>query len=148
MRKNMCGGPPAIPRTAAKLLAALGQERPMPRFKFVDRKAHPFLYHWQRFDPEHVTTLLRENVIWLSRPDTFNDPWDCKPCFNSDFADNPSEVEKHIASYIDITRQHRPDIPEEFIAQRMKEFRDNPRLLTGKVDEISQGIWRAVADRY
>jgi hypothetical protein len=145
---DICGPHPVDTAYRRKMLATLGQEKPMPRFKFVDRKAHPFLYHWQRFVPEQVTTLLRENVIWFSRPDTFNDPWDCKPCFNSDFADNPAEVEKHVASYADITCRPTPDIPEEFIAQRQREFRDNPKLVAGKVDAISQGTWRVVADRY
>jgi hypothetical protein len=120
----------------------------MKRFRFVDRKTTPHLYHCQRFVPEHLKTLLRDNVIWMSRPDTFNDPWDCKPCFQSDFADDPAEVERHVRSYADITRRHRKDIPEDFIARRQQEFRDNPRFLLQKVDEVTQGIWPAIARGY
>ena len=120
----------------------------MARFKFVDRLSIPHLYHWQRFAPEHLETLLRDNAIWFSRPDSFNDPWDCKPCFANSFADDPVEVERHVKDYAEITRKHRPDIPESFILQRQQEFRDNPTLLAAKVNEISHGIWRAIADRY
>jgi hypothetical protein len=131
-----------------KVLATLVQENPVPRFKSVDRKAHPFLYHWQRFVPDHVITLLRDNVIWCSNPATFNDPWDCKPYFNSDFVNDPIEVEKHIESYAAMTRRHRRDISEEFIAQRQKGFRNNPKFLAECVEKISQGMGPEIAERY
>ena len=111
----------------------------MTRFKFVDRQFTPHLYHWQRFVPEHLETLLGDNVIWFSRPDTFNDPWDCKPCFASNFANDPVEVERHVEDYAEITRKHRPDIPESFILQRQQEFRENPALLAAKVSRNKPG---------
>lgn len=120
----------------------------MSRFKIVDTKVTPHLYHWQRFNAAHLEKLLRDNVIWFSRPDTFNDPWDCKPCFSSDFADDPVEVEKHIADYVEVTRKRRPDIPESFIAQRQQEFRADPNMLAAKVVEIYEGLWPEIAERY
>ncbi len=120
----------------------------MTRFMFADRRVTPHLYHWQRFVPEHLETLLRDNAIWLSRPDSFNDPWDCKPCFASNFVNDPVEVDRHIDHYAEITRRHRPEIPESSISQRQREFRDNPKLLAAKVDEMSQGIWSEIANRY
>lgn len=120
----------------------------MTRFKFVDRKLYPHLYHWQGFVPDHLEALLRDNKIWFSRPDAFNDPWDCKPCFASDFANDPAEVEKHVADYAVITRKRRSDVPESFIAQRQQEFRANPRLLAKKVVEIYEGLWPEIANRY
>jgi hypothetical protein len=120
----------------------------MARFKIIDTKLTPFLYHWQRFNSGHLETLLRDNVIWFSRPDTFNDPWDCKPCFSSEFTGDPVEVEKHIADYAEITREHMPEVPECFIAQRQLEFRANPQLLAEKVVEIYEGLWPQIADRY
>jgi hypothetical protein len=121
---------------------------PMSRFTIVDTRLTPFLYHWQRFNSAHLETLLRDNVIWFSRPDTFNDPWDCKPCFSSNFVDDPVEVEKHLADYAEITRKHRPEIPESFIAQRQQEFRTNPQMLAEKIVEIYKGLWPQIADRY
>jgi hypothetical protein len=84
----------------------------MTRFKFVDPQINPHLYHWQRFASEHLETLLRDNIIWFSRPDTFNDPWDCKPCFASNFANDPVEVERHVEDYAEITRQPTAPIAE------------------------------------
>ena len=120
----------------------------MSRFNFVDRKAYPHLYHWQKFVPEHLETLLRNNKIWFSRPDTFNDPWDCKPCFATDFVNDPEEIERYIQDYADITRRQRSDIPESIIAQRQSEFRANPALLAQKVAEITRGMWPEIAERY
>ena len=131
-----------------KILAAFKLAKPASRFKFVDRKAHPFLYHWQRFAPDHVTTLLRDNVLWFSNPATFNDPWDCKPYFNSDFVNDRVEIQKHIESYAAMTRRRRPDISEEFIAQRQQEFRNNPKLLSACVEKISEGMGPEIAERY
>lgn len=120
----------------------------MTRFRFVDRQSTPHLYHWQGFNPPHLETLLRDNVIWLSRPDAFNDPWDCKPCFAMNFANDPAEMERYVKDHAEITRRHRPEIPESFILQRQREFRDNPVLLVAKATEITQGIWAKIADRY
>ena len=120
----------------------------MPRFKFVDRKAHPYLYHWQRFNRDHVTTLLRDNVIWFSNPMSFNDPWDCKPYFNSDFVNDPVEVEKHVQSYAAMTRRRLKDITEEVIAQRQEAFRNNPKFLAECVEKISEGMGPEIANRY
>jgi Protein of unknown function (DUF2971) len=118
------------------------------RFKFVDQNSYPHLYHWQKFDPEHLEPLLRDNRIWFSRPDTFNDPWDCKPCFATDFVNDPEEIERYIQDYADITRRQRSDIPESIIAQRQSEFRANPALLAQKVAEITRGMWPEIAERY
>jgi hypothetical protein len=41
------------------------------------------LYHWQRFDADRLWTCLLNRVIYCSDPATFNDPWDCKPHFNT-----------------------------------------------------------------
>lgn len=131
-----------------KILATLVEQNPMPRFKSVDPKAIPHLYHWQRFNADQVTTLLRDNVIWCSSPATFNDPWDCKPYFNSDFVNDPVEIEKHVTSYADMTQRRMPDISEELIAQRQKAFRDNPKFLAECVEKITHGLWPVIAERY
>lgn len=120
----------------------------MTRFKFVDRQVSSHLYHWQKFVPDHLETLLRDNKIWFSRPDTFNDPWDCKPSFATDFVNDPDEIERYVQDYAEITRRHRSEIPESFIAQRQNEFRGNPALLAQKVAEITRGLWPEIAERY
>ena len=36
------------------------------------------LFHYQKFVDEHLVSLLSEGKIKFSRPDKFNDPWDCR----------------------------------------------------------------------
>jgi hypothetical protein len=88
----------------------------MTRFQVVSTRDIPCLYHWQRFVPERLVRLLRERVIWCSRPADFNDPWDCKPSYNTEALSDEAERERHINWYADITRKHRPDIPPALIA--------------------------------
>lgn len=120
----------------------------MTRFQTANPRRIPRLYHWQRFVPEHVSKLLRESVLWCSNPATFNDPWDCKPYFSTDFLDDPVEIERHVQWYADITRQHRPDIPETFILRTQEELRSSPTLIAEKIEQVSRAMWPAVSDRY
>ena len=36
------------------------------------------LFHYRRFVESHLVSLLSEGTVKLSRPDGFNDPWDCR----------------------------------------------------------------------
>lgn len=72
-----------------------------------------YYWYWQRFIPDRLVTLLRDRVIWCGRPADFNDPWDCKPSYNTDLLRDEAERERHIEWYAQITRRHRPDIPPE-----------------------------------
>ncbi len=120
----------------------------MTRFQTAHPKHLQYLYHWQRFVPEYLTTLLREQTIWCSNPATFNDPWDCKPFFNTEALRDEGERERHIEWYAEITRVHRPDIPPDFIARTQQQLRDNPVLLTERIVKASMEMWPAVAERY
>jgi hypothetical protein len=41
-----------------------------------------FLYHYQKFNPAHLTTILRDKKIYCSDPSSMNDPWDFRPAFD------------------------------------------------------------------
>lgn len=41
-----------------------------------------FLYHYQKFNPVHLTTILRDQKIYCSDTSSMNDPWDFKPAFD------------------------------------------------------------------
>jgi hypothetical protein len=41
-----------------------------------------FLYHYQEFNPAHLTTVLRDSKVYCSDPSSMNDPWDFKPAFD------------------------------------------------------------------
>jgi hypothetical protein len=46
------------------------------------------LYNYPTFNPdnpkhhERLRQTLLENKVYCSSPKGFNDPWDCRPCFN------------------------------------------------------------------
>lgn len=120
----------------------------MTRFHVVNTRHINYLYHWQRFVPDRLVTLLRDRVIWCNQPDDFNDPWDCKPSYNTEILRDEAERERHIEWYAQITRRHRPDIPSEFIEQAQEELRADTELLIKRIEECSVGMWSAVAERY
>jgi hypothetical protein len=39
-------------------------------------------YHYQTFNKEFLTVILREQKLFCSDPHNVNDPWDCKPWFD------------------------------------------------------------------
>jgi hypothetical protein len=41
-----------------------------------------FLYHYQKFNQEHLTTLLREQRLYFSDTSSMDDPWDFRPAFD------------------------------------------------------------------
>lgn len=120
----------------------------MTDFQVVKTHQIRHLYHWQRFDQDRLVTLLRDRVIWGSRPADFNDPWDCKPSYNTDLLHDEAERVRHIEWYAQITRWHRPDIPPELIERTQQELRANPGLLSQRIEECSVEMWSAVAERY
>jgi hypothetical protein len=55
-------------------------------------------YHYQPFCRDHLTTLLRDKKLFFSDPDTFNDPWDCKPWYDyRPMLEDPVKREEMIA---------------------------------------------------
>lgn len=52
------------------------------------------LYHYQPFNSEHITKLLKEKTIYCSNPKNFNDPWDCKPWYDLTALEDPVEFQK------------------------------------------------------
>ena len=54
----------------------------------------PFLYHYQPYSRDYLEKLLSEKTIHCSNPQYFNDPWDCKPSFDSSLLKDPDELQK------------------------------------------------------
>jgi hypothetical protein len=57
------------------------------------------LYHYERFKEEYLSTVLREHKVHCSSPPNLNDPWDCKPWFNSHSLEDPETLEAAIESF-------------------------------------------------
>src|ERR1700693_6285270 len=58
------------------------------------------LYHYQRFDPDHRSTVLRDKKIYCSDPSSVNDPWDFQPWFDyRPILNNPDNIERMLALF-------------------------------------------------
>src|ERR1017187_313691 len=49
----------------------------------VSEAGHARLYHYEKFCSEWLSTTLREQRIHCSDPKNLNDPWDCRPFFDT-----------------------------------------------------------------
>ncbi|MBY0453373.1 MAG: DUF2971 domain-containing protein [Burkholderiaceae bacterium] len=54
------------------------------------------LFHFQEFKgkEDYLIRLLRDKTIYCSNPSNFNDPWDCKISWNTDYSNNQIGLEK------------------------------------------------------
>jgi hypothetical protein len=104
------------------------------------------LYHWQRFDAGRLEAILRDNAIYCSRPSDFNDPWDCRPFFNTELLDDPAEVQKHIDWAVRICRRD-GRMSEPDMARMQEQLRDRA-VLEQKVRELSTATQGGVLERY
>lgn len=109
---------------------------------------HHVLYHWQRFDAARLEQLLSSQSIYCSSPAGFNDPWDCKPHFNTDILNDQTELEKHIAWSIDICRRHNHDMSEADIAKMATTLRHDKNRTADLISEISARVSQTNAERY
>ncbi len=88
----------------------------------------PYLYHCQRFNLERVRSVIVDKKLHLSRPSAFNDPWDCKPCFDIDLSDGES-VEAHAAYFERCDRKLNTHLGEAELAVRAKRLREDRPFL-------------------
>jgi hypothetical protein len=57
---------------------------------------HNRLYHYENFRPEWLGTTLRERRIRCSNPAKLNDPWDCRPWYDTTFLKTPGDIESFL----------------------------------------------------
>ncbi|PAJ97707.1 DUF2971 domain-containing protein [Burkholderia ubonensis] len=105
---------------------------------------HQLLYHYQPFSGRHIAYLeqtLRDRTVHLSKPSSFNDPWDSKPWFNSSILDDPQERDRHLDWLLTTT-----GVPAD--APPAEEMRGNPALLRAVIEQVRDGHIRAIDDQY
>ena len=108
---------------------------------------HRVLYHWQRFNEERLRETLTTNRIYCSSPEAFNDPWDCKPHFNSDVLADPAENQRHVDWAVDICRRRTNMSPQDVEHMRQKLLTDRARA-TESINEISAAMGPEINSRY
>lgn len=108
------------------------------RFLTAAQRGLQRLYHWQPFDKARLEMTLRAGTIYCSRPEDFNDPWDCKPYFNTDLLDDPRERKKHIEWAVRICREQ-GTTSEQVIALRQRQLQD-PTVLKRFVNQHTEAM--------
>lgn len=129
-------------------LRDIGREEDHLEIRTANQDGIDRLYHWEPFDPIYLRRLLRDRTIYCSAPADFNDPWDCKPCFDTDLLEDPVERDRHIQWAVDIMRRHNNTQSTEDVLLLETRLRADTKLLAETVDEISKDNWDAISARY
>jgi hypothetical protein len=103
------------------------------------------LFHYQRFCESHLISLLATGKLKLSRPDSFNDPWDCRVHYR--VPTDPEERERLIAHLAELHRKHHPSI-SEVERKRRADFLSNPSELEAAVAENEKHLYAAICNQY
>ena len=65
------------------------------KFKTAAELSIDKLFHYTSFiKPERLARVFTEKTIYCSNPKDFNDPWDCRPCFNKEALNDPKEYDR------------------------------------------------------
>jgi len=111
------------------------------------QEGHRVLYHWQRFVEDRLAQTLEDRTIYCASPNEFNDPWDCKPFFNTEILNDPDENEKHVAWAAEICSRRTP-MAEKDIEAMKESLRNDPARAATLITEISDSLGPTIAQRY
>lgn len=102
------------------------------------------LYHYERFIPEHLSATLRDRRIRCSQAANLNDPWDCRPWFDSDFAYNPTVLREWITWCLMLSPDARTEL-EGHLDTIQHAVAGNPRILQRIVNNLSSNTCQYLA---
>lgn len=114
----------------------------------------PFLYHWQTFTRNSKDTVqwladtLTNNTIYCPSPGRFNDPWDCKPHFNTAVLDDPAENEAHAQWAGELMRRTDPRLSDEELERRKAQLQTDRNFAAARIDEVSRWLAPRIAEQY
>lgn len=104
--------------------------------KTAFQNALTFLYHWQRFNPEHVKDIIKTNTVRFSDPNKFNDPWDCKSFYDTTDCYDPVKRIK-ILDWVEYICKTRTSKSINEIKQLRHQLDTNISLLEKTINELS-----------
>jgi Protein of unknown function (DUF2971) len=119
----------------------------MINLEFATPSTIKHVYHYQRFERNWIESLVNERNIRFSSPMDFNDPWDCKPCYNKSIVDDPVELKKHVDAFVEAHRKHCPDVSEEVRQELCREW-SNPATVKGAINRSAEDTAKAIDERY
>jgi hypothetical protein len=117
----------------------------MPPTAYQD--GHRKLFHWQALNETRLADSLARRTVYCSKPGDFNDPWDCKPFFNTEILRDQAENERHIAWAVDICRRRTPMSEDDIEKMRSSLRNDLPKTMK-LIRDISDSMAAAIDRQY
>ena len=103
----------------------------------------PRLYHYLQFNLDWIRQILFDQRIYLSNPESFNDPWDCRPYFNIPSPDDHLACERCIQWFADAARKRTPRLDEQEHARKALELKNNRSSFERQIRDFSEAmVWR------
>ena len=107
------------------------------------------LYHYQSFDkPERLTRIFADSQLYFSAPRDFNDPWDCRPCYDKSSLDDAGEYERVVQWFDTCGRTQNAGIPDAEHVHRANVLRRDRLFLERMIDELTTEMNQAIQDQY
>ena len=105
------------------------------------------LYHYQKFNPEHLENTLVRGLVRFARPSSFNDPWDCKPVFS--IPQDKNEREAMVRYMAAASAKHGTTLDSDESERRVQELITNPQeLLRRPMDKLAPEMHKQMDERY
>jgi hypothetical protein len=95
------------------------------------------LFHYCAFHPDRFEDLVARNRIYMSDTANFNDPWDCRPCFDSSRIDEPAYADQLVGWFYRAARRRTPHLADAVHQARAAELRSNRTLIETVVAQMS-----------
>ena len=104
------------------------------------------LYHYAKFNPEYLHDSLSKRRVYCSDPADLNDPWDCRPWFDSDALDDPMLLEEFIAWIFSLTPTK--PLSDEEVRAAQGEIRANRTYRQEMLDRWSREFLKTIPGRW
>jgi Protein of unknown function (DUF2971) len=108
---------------------------------------HRVLYHWQDYNEERLRNTLVSRTLYCSSPSAFNDPWDCKPYFNTELLTDSVENAKHIQWAVDLCRRKTTMVDAD-IDNMQRTLLADPAQAAAFIVKISEDLFPQIDQRY
>src|SRR5277367_2369994 len=94
------------------------------------------LFHYQKFVKEHLVSLLSEGKIKFSRPNNFNDPWDCRVHYRV-----PTDLSEKTRLFDWLMNEHRKQHPGISESERARCVQNSISNLITFVGGMEKGMY-------
>jgi hypothetical protein len=91
-------------------------------------------------------SFLSEGKLKFSRPDKFNDPWDCRLRYR--VPSDPAGIDRLIHRWTELHRKHHPEINDVKRALMAYDFKSDPRKVPDGLANAERLLYEDVCKRY